>query len=367
MNRRVLPIGQGNFAIEKFSDFTAVFDCGSKTDIALVHEEIDKNFFDGEKIDTVFVSHLDCDHINGIDYLIKKCTVKSIVIPYLYRELILISFIYNKLFNIPYNTSSFLSFIYDNILENEGQIRSYENIKIVQIPAFTLDLGRVNLDEIDEAYYNSVIDIMSKINEMNPDWLFLPFNFDASNRSKLFYEAISTDSDLASLSVDELAKNWNNPDYIDKLKKIFKSKKISGSINDNSMVVYSGPIIRRYNELYYVNESLFHRTSCNCFKNEIGAIYMGDYSAHKKNYYNEFMKFYDRYINYVGLIVMPHHGSVNGYNESLPIDFDCVFLISYGTTYSHACEHSVLKDILAKGRRIILVNEKSVVFEQIIL
>ena len=111
MNRRVLPIGQGNFAIEKFSDFTAVFDCGSKTDITLVHDEIDRNFYDGERIDAVFVSHLDYDHINGIDYLIGKCSVKCIVIPYLHHETMLIRYLYDSLFKTSTKNSSFLSLL----------------------------------------------------------------------------------------------------------------------------------------------------------------------------------------------------------------------------------------------------------------
>lgn len=369
MNRRVLPIGQGNFVIEKFSDFTAVFDCGSKSDIGLVHGEIDKNFFDKERIDVVFISHLDYDHINGIDYLISKCSVKCIVIPYLEKESVLISHLYCNVFNISTNESSFLSFIYNHTIELNGYISNYENIRIIQIPSLADDNFKSDLDEINLGYYNFVINLMSFINKMNPDWLFLPFNYDSKTRSKQFDKAIKSDPDLADLTIYDLVKNWNDPgkDYVNKLKKIFKSKKITGSINDNSMVIYSGPIKRKYNELYFVNDGLFHRISCNCSKNEIGAIYMGDYSANKISYYNEFLKFYNQYINYVGLIIVPHHGSKSSYNVNLPIDFNSIFLISYGSTYSYSCDYLVLKDILAKGRRIILVNEKSAVFEQIIL
>ena len=83
MIRSFLPAGQGNFAVEKFENGeSVVFDCGA-TNISIARQLINNTFQKKENILAVFISHLDIDHINGLEYLLQHCAVKEIYIPFL--------------------------------------------------------------------------------------------------------------------------------------------------------------------------------------------------------------------------------------------------------------------------------------------
>lgn len=87
MIRSFLPVGQGAFYCEQFEgwgdneDVNIVYDCGSSTNVKLVEKQIRDNFYKGQTIHAVFISHLDDDHINGIPFLLKYCHVKKMFFP----------------------------------------------------------------------------------------------------------------------------------------------------------------------------------------------------------------------------------------------------------------------------------------------
>lgn len=83
MSIRQLPVGQGGFLISEMtgpsaSTFTYAFDCGS---LNREHFEQGLSFCSPGKIDVLFVSHLDADHINGIDALMAHMQVDTVVLP----------------------------------------------------------------------------------------------------------------------------------------------------------------------------------------------------------------------------------------------------------------------------------------------
>lgn len=83
MIRTFLPAGQENFAVEKFEDGqVGVFDC-SATNTSIVQRLIYDTFEKNENIFAVFISNLDSDHINGLEYLISCCAAKKKFAPFL--------------------------------------------------------------------------------------------------------------------------------------------------------------------------------------------------------------------------------------------------------------------------------------------
>ncbi len=79
-------VGQGGFLIgrivqrdiNKSREFTYAFDCGS---INREHFEQGLDACSVQRIDVLFVSHLDLDHINGIDALAAKVKIDAVVLP----------------------------------------------------------------------------------------------------------------------------------------------------------------------------------------------------------------------------------------------------------------------------------------------
>ena len=63
-------------------EFKFVYDCGSNNQSAL-KREINKAFDKDECIDLLFLSHFDYDHVSGVKYLLSRCHVKDVVLPYL--------------------------------------------------------------------------------------------------------------------------------------------------------------------------------------------------------------------------------------------------------------------------------------------
>lgn len=87
-SREQLPVGQGGFHAGSVSfdgpPFTYVYDCGSERK-KTVGREIENyvNCNDYAKLDILFLSHLDADHVNGIDQLLTLRRTETVVLPYL--------------------------------------------------------------------------------------------------------------------------------------------------------------------------------------------------------------------------------------------------------------------------------------------
>jgi len=80
---RQLPVGQGGFLVSEMtgpggSSFTYAFDCGS---LNREHFEQGLPFCSPGKIDVLFISHLDADHINGIDALMAYMQIDTVILP----------------------------------------------------------------------------------------------------------------------------------------------------------------------------------------------------------------------------------------------------------------------------------------------
>lgn len=61
-----------------------VYDCGSNQADALQREI--GSIARGGEIDLLFLSHLDSDHVNGVDLLLSQVKVHEVVLPYLDEE-----------------------------------------------------------------------------------------------------------------------------------------------------------------------------------------------------------------------------------------------------------------------------------------
>lgn len=89
---RFYPVGQGLFAFGQIKSvqsercFRWVYDCGTASSQSLITGAIDdlcESFGSGkQQVDLVVLSHFDRDHISGLVKLLKKCSVKTLLLPY---------------------------------------------------------------------------------------------------------------------------------------------------------------------------------------------------------------------------------------------------------------------------------------------
>jgi hypothetical protein len=88
------PVGQGFFHTASLlvgsERFRYIYDCGSENRDVLLHQiatylsNSPLEAWDAQhRVDSLFVSHLDLDHVNGLDVLLARVTVDTVVLPYL--------------------------------------------------------------------------------------------------------------------------------------------------------------------------------------------------------------------------------------------------------------------------------------------
>ena len=124
------PIGQGGFysatlSLNDREKYTLVYDCGSVSSCGRLSDEID-NFGDelgNSKLDLLVISHLDADHVNGVDRLLHiSGGVRVVFLPYLSP---LERVIY--LMRYPNQSESYYQLVIDPVstLQNSGAERIF--------------------------------------------------------------------------------------------------------------------------------------------------------------------------------------------------------------------------------------------------
>ena len=87
IQRTFHPIGQGAFYSERHDDFNIVYDCGARPLSPYAKSLVQSVFTASDKIDVLFISHFDYDHVSTISLLMRKVKkIKKVVLPLLHDE-----------------------------------------------------------------------------------------------------------------------------------------------------------------------------------------------------------------------------------------------------------------------------------------
>ena len=244
-------------------------------------------------------------------------------------------------------------------------LQRYENLEIIYIPEITEENLESNFDSepisIDDAIIAPKIRQKSRlISSQASNWVFIPFNFKSALRSKeltVKLDNLKNAPDNISIeTVEDFKKHWS---IESDRKKIFDTyKSVTGSMNTNSMTLYSGSELKNNREFYM---NLIY--PCNKFVgccidiNIVGCLYFGDYEASGKQKWKQFFDFYRDYWNNVGTVQIPHHGSCHNYHPEINLmpKFS-IISAGYKNQYHHP-HTSVIKQILFYGGIPIIVNE----------
>lgn len=365
MIRSFLPVGQGAFYLEQFrlgkEKINVVYDCGSTTDINLVNEQIDDAFAPGETIHAVFISHLHEDHMNGLPHLLKRCRVKRLFFPFLTKESKIL-LVLNYLNGGKGDQNDFVPFF---IRDPEKALERFFDPEhpITLHPVLSSDdeeyepsdsdrLGGIPVEPVKSGWLvESMIGISVK------EWRYIPFNFREQKRRK------ALETELAKIfgsycSPEDLLDACNRDPHTTISKLEMASKAVSGGFNTNSLVLFSGS--KELDVMQYAASDKCWHACCPysvCLPS--GCLYAGDYEASGARKWKELEDAYKDYFDNIGCLQIPHHGSRYNFNIKFLYLPHCELYIAsagYHNTYRHP-HSSVIRDILAYGKRLVVVNE----------
>ena len=355
------PVGQGAFYSERHPDFNIVYDCGNWKDSKDAQRVVNQKKKKNDTIDILFISHFDYDHVSMIGTLRDSVkSIKHVVLPLLHDdEKILL-----KAFNHLHANSAILNQLIDDPRAFFGDdtrlvfVNASDNSESpINDNQESINLGNLSANQ-------TIIDSGAKIQlNTSNDWIFIPYNYENTTRSKMLKDALIKEK----ISIPDLENVGFLTENSKKIKGIYE--KIDGNINENSMIVYSGPLHENhhyhivdaysnylwdfhylYRYHHYVDfYNLWHKPAC---------IYSGDADFNKVQIHNIFQQYWEN----VGTIQVPHHGSKNSFDFSSGFhtqqeSFICP--VSFGTnnTYGHP-SGKVLEELLQCGNIPIAVTEK---------
>jgi len=364
IKRFFYPIGQGAFYAEKHQIgdkyFTIVYDCGTcrnckKGQLKFADTVIEKAFKKDDTIDILFISHFDYDHVSKIAKLKEHTHIKKVIMPLLHKnERYLLINIYRVL--------KFRNII--PLLEDPEKFFG-KNTSIIRIePVNNNEIGEFEPIILVEETNNSMI-LKSgqhlKINS-DSDWIFIPYNHEYKNRHKELvqelYNAGFDDKEIKSL---QNGTRWTTKNFKDikKFKKIYNTLSKHGkntSINENSMLLYSGtPTNEKFKKKscsYDLDKKIKYGISVK--DDRVSCIYTGDTTLSVVDIKTVF-KGVDW--DTVGTIQIPHHGDKESFDKNILDKKNYCCPISVGTNpYKHPSKN-LIDNIELQDSYPILVGE----------
>tara|TARA_R110002049_G_scaffold10966_1_gene52930 strand:- start:780 stop:2162 length:1383 start_codon:yes stop_codon:yes gene_type:complete len=402
------PIGQGFFhsgeVRVKDEVLTYVYDCGSENNSALRAAISDYVASDDiTSLDILFVSHLDSDHVSGLDSLLVSVPTENVVLPYLsnLERLMLVAQAAadNQL------TGTFLAFARDPVewftlrgikrvifIEGDGDdengplnlpdnpivpfdddldadVDSDFNVKDNQRfsskedlpPRLRIDIEhlikfathRIPSRQVAKGLDSEVI----HINHRTPlqllwdadtiDWVFIPFVHPDHDREDRFRKAVRMEfsSELengiseSSFESSKLIGILQDKQKRDRLADCYGL--IRRNRNLTSMSVYSGPT-QEYSSSELSRRSgrmRSHHFHEEGFSSQIGWLATGDAGLKTKSRRTAFLRHYDQVIGYVSTFGLPHHGSKYNFHKELNLRHPIVCFASAGHRNKYGHPH----------------------------
>ncbi len=328
--RGIFPVGHGGFACEIINDFAVIYDCGSSS-LSLVRKNVDLLTRCGiKKIDYLFISHFDNDHVNGIQYLLSSgIPVNNAVMSYIPKDL---EIVYNIATDDAYN-----------------RIRT---------------LLRTN--EISE----TPIEPEQTWQTVNSKWEWIAKSMLENN------DFINLRNQLQQLGID-LTK-LNDADYLsDKRTEInhaFKAAFGRSGPNAKGLILLS----QRTNKtnlicttLQYACSYLLPYCKCahygNCYCSQLqcnllttSCLYTGDVAINSTNDITKIYNFLQRYHHeqVLEIFQLPHHGSQHNINSTLHTQFNAVWYYVNDKNFNRIQRVNPLYNDLTRANKLLLVSDR---------
>ncbi|WP_412972950.1 MBL fold metallo-hydrolase [Glaciecola sp. MF2-115] len=358
MLRTFHPIGQGAFYTEKHSGFNVVYDCGSMPLTNYSKSVVEAAFSKEDDIDALFISHFDYDHVSAISTLVKSVkSIKTVVLPLLDEE--------ER--NLLVNINRLLSLQQLSLLNNPRQLFGPDTRIIYIRPGNVFD-DNAQTEQIVNLNDRSPKDLVKEELESRVtlsfgnqnSWVFVPYNFKHTLRQRQLLQKLGN----AGFDIDKLR---NDPSHTlnqitsrnqrRQLRQIYSQ--IDGNVNENSMLVYSGPSTGCQTVPFLCILGVYCSYGCKngvCPSERPGCIYTGDTDLTKLS----LIEVYNEFKPYVGTVQLPHHGSKHSFSSSSLTGFKNRLLvpISYGSKNQYGHPAAEVLNILADaGNFPLFINQ----------
>lgn len=376
------PVGHGAFYTERFYDghnqnvANIVFDCGRyeaakeswcyQSYQAWIEDYVKNRsgLVAGDVVNLLFISHFHTDHINGIDYLMKHCDVKKVILPAIDTLTVFEALVYTGLTDGDVDVVQ--SFF-------ESCINGDYKDKIIEI---AMPANRDNKDVASEEITNSNISdvngtltsaVALMLDELSSTrWRHIPYyRVDASKKKQLERELQAFFPQLfAKGSFDTVdVLNAIKVNGVNKFKSVYENVFGQKKHNSYSLTLFSGLSCdkRCFDDCHLKSSCLFCEPDnvTNSQYCSVNCLYMGDYEALGTGLC-DVKSFYGKIWNDIGLLQVPHHGSEHNSDEKLYEDRERLCIISCDShdKYDHP-DPSVLSAIKGKSSIPLIVTEQT--------
>lgn len=285
----------GKIVYEENKEFNWIYDCGS---VSLVRQYLKTV----DKIDVIFISHFDSDHVRGLPALLASSQAKNarIVVPYLTDEDITILFCgdLSQLIETREEKNVFGKFIGRLLKEQSSVRKSHEEC-------------RINLSEENERYKEQEIisikggqsySFIINGKYLKEIWVFKTHVFeDKVLRGKIQPLLYGTTLKDRLKDFTQFVKDFRGK-YTQEIRKI---KKTLGAESRNVMT------------MSMVSMPVETPKFCCCGHGSSAWLHTGDAYLSDNDIWNQFLNFCTPYKYVIDFCVLPHHASVKSTNNEL--------------------------------------------------
>lgn len=351
-----------------------IYDCGlNRNELRIYFSE------HNEKIDLIYVSHYDLDHLSGIINLFNMSEFSSllsstkVILPYFNDQVIFFPILFrqeNELNdgfseNESISDREFLEFIFSDriIWVNDNDYYYLNEGNVFDLNSGFIQNSRSNI-------------ILPRYNNVPLNWMFLSYV------ARDFYVLRELTECLRNIAhFDELVDVYrkekspqNALALIERIRPELRNHNVTSIMGSDrklgnliSLALYSGPILTRHN-LYMLRarEERLFRNLCTYFENfntyffeyspfsdKCAWLHTGDANLKEESLYEDFINFFRSFIDNVGMLTVPHHGSASSFNQKLLNYTNCYFII---TENYRARKDAMLEDNTSD--KILLVNDE---------
>lgn len=352
-----------------------VYDCGSNQRDALLREI--GILAAGGEIDLLFISHLDSDHISGIDDLLAQVNVREVVLPYLNQTMLLAAVAsdasrgnLNGLFIEAASDLAgwfgsrgveTLTFVDGRREDDEGGEPTLPEEPLLS-PGFAgevdkkwtlspmpvLDPGFEGAEWTDRADmrsvgYGAAIAIFGGQKVFN--WALIPYVQMPSDKQWRNFKAELEDVFGSPLEISEILAQAKRVDVREKLRKCYDALWLNHNLI--TMTLYSGPLVKARAKSYKGG----FRRRVRLSDELVGWMLTGDAHLARLRRRQLFLRYYDQVKSHVGIFMLPHHGSALNHSNlilkempNIEIAYAAAGLNSYGHPH-----RNVIHDVGANG------------------